>query len=135
MMRFLSLIFALGMLAALITALALEAGGVVTVVTETPAGANRETRVWFVEHEDRLYLEAGHPDNPWVKDLAGNPTLILKGQALDGEYRYMRHDSAREHTRIRALMREKYGWRDAWISLVFDTSRSSLLHLIPLEET
>ena len=100
MMRLLSLVFALGVLVALVTALALEAGGVVTVVTESPAGANRETRVWFVEDEGRLYLEAGSPESPWIKDLMGKPTLRLKGQDLDGEYRYMLYGSAREHQQV-----------------------------------
>ena len=33
------------------------------------------------------------------------------------------------HTRIRARMRQKYGLRDRWVALLFDTSRSRAVRL------
>ena len=52
-----------------ITYLALELGEVAIVESRTPNGAPRHTHIWYVHQPDGLYLEAGHPDNPWVRDL------------------------------------------------------------------
>ena len=43
--------------------------------------------------------------------------------------------AAEGHERVRALMREKYGWRDRWVSLLFDTSRSLAVRLVPAAPT
>ncbi len=118
-----------------VTAVALEISGVVTVHTVSAAGANRTTHVWFVEEDSTLYLEAGNPQNPWVVDLIGEDELTLSGQNLDGRYHFVLHTSAESHERIRRMMREKYGWRDAWIGMLFDTSASRMMELSRTEET
>jgi len=105
------------------------------VRVETESGENdapRSTHVWFIEHGGRLYLEAGHPDNGWVRDLASIDTLRLVGEGLDGDYRFVLDDAPEAHERIRAWMRHKYGWRDVWIGLLFETARSQLVALEPL---
>ena len=48
---------------------------------------------------------------------------------MGGDYAYQIHDSVAAHDRIRRLMREKYGWRDWWISAVFDTSGSQMVEI------
>ena len=117
-----------------LTLLALESGGVVTVrTTDADSGLVRTPRIWFVEHADNLYLEAGHPNNPWVRDLARVQQLRLDGQGLDGDYSFQIGREAAEHQLIRRLMQEKYGWRDWWIGLVFDTSASQLVTIQALE--
>jgi hypothetical protein len=35
------------------------------------------------------------------------------------------------HRKIRQLLRAKYGWADAWIGLIADTSRSVAVRLDP----
>lgn len=122
-----------------VTLFALESGSVVTVKTSIPEGApgsdvggERTTRIWFVQENGQLFLEAGHPDNPWVGDLRGMSSLQLVGQGLDGEYTFEVLDDSADHDRIRQLMRRKYGWRDWWIGLIFDTSRSQLVVIRPL---
>ena len=104
---------------------ALESSGVVVVETQSiDTDSLRQTHVWFVEHDGRLCLEAGHPDNGWVRDLASQQTLRIVGGRLDGDYRFSIDASAEAHREIRDWMRAKYGWRDVWIGLLFDTSRS-----------
>ena len=123
---------------ALITIAALESGQVLVVKTlmveEMSEAGNepRETHIWFVQSGGRLLLEAGTPENPWVVDLSSQDTLSLKGEGLDGTYHFKLHDPA-SHETIRYLMEEKYGWRDSWISMIFDTSRSFMIEVTPIK--
>lgn len=114
-----------------ITYLALELGEVAIVETRTPNGAPRYTHIWYVQEGETLYLEAGHPNNPWVRDLEHLQTLTLSGEGISGEYLFEPRPNAIDHERIRQMMRGKYGWRDRWIGVAFDTSRSWLIELEP----
>ena len=111
------------------TLLALEAGSVVTVETKTSSNALRRTHIWFVATHNALYLEAGNPQNPWVQDLRSTSSLHLVGAGLDGEYAFAVYVEPVEHEKIRNLMRAKYGWRDWWVDMLFDTSQSALVRL------
>ena len=135
MKRLASATFSLLLVLVAVTAVALEISGVVTVHTETSAGANRTTHVWFAEEDGTLYLEAGSPQNPWVVDLIDEKALRLSGQDLDGRYRFVLHTTPESHERIRRMMRDKYGWRDVWIGMLFDTSASRMIELSRMEET
>ncbi len=113
-----------------VTYIALESGGVITVYTvEHPSGKTRDTHIWYIKDEyGRLLLEAGSPENPWVQDLEHMESLRLEGEGLDGEYLFaIRGEES--HESIRKQMRQKYGWRDWWISLVFDTTESYAIEL------
>ena len=113
-----------------VTYLALESGGVVTVETSRSSGGEtRSTHIWYIEHDGTILLEAGHPDNPWVQDLTHSATVKLSGGGIDGHYSYSISDEPTARTKIRTLMRSKYGWRDSWIALLFDTSQSRLPRL------
>lgn len=110
---------------------ALESNGVVVVETEAPNGSIRSTRVWYVEPDGEIWLEAGSPDHPWYLDVQRVPVLTL---TLDG--RSTRYDARPDanpsaHRRIRSLIRDRYGFRDRWVNLLVDTSRSVAVRLIP----
>ena len=135
MKRLASGAFSLILVFVVITAVALEISGVATVHTETAAGAKRTTHVWFVEEGGTIYLEAGSPQSPWVVDLIDVDELRLSGQELDGRYRFELHTGPESHERIRQMTRDKYGWRDIWIGMIFDTSASRMMELSRLEET
>ncbi len=116
-----------------ITYLALESGDVVTVETlDSSTDEIRVTRIWFVRSDGGLFLEAGTPTNSWVEDLEHASTIKLAGHNLDGEYAFKIHLKPADHENIRALMRSKYGWRDLWIAILFDTSQSQLVEVIQL---
>ena len=121
----------------LITFVALESDGVALVETKVEGSDEyRQTRIWFVQSDHELLLEAGNPNNPWVRDLSISNTLNL---ALDGEgnsleYAFDLRTAPEEHERIRKLMREKYGWRDLWIGMLFDVSASQLVALKPVQK-
>ena len=116
------------------TYIALEQSDVLIVETfDRQAQQARYTHVWFVVEEGQIYLEAGHPENPWVRDLANVDIIGIQGANLDGWYAFSISDSHtsenNSHLKIRSLMRIKYGWRDWWIALLFDTSQSQLVSL------
>ena len=123
-----------GLVLALITAttyLALESGDVVTVETvDSSTDESRVTRIWFVHSDEGLFLEAGTPTNSWVEDLENASTIKLAGHNLDGEYAFYIHSEPTDHESIRALMRSKYGWRDLWVTILFDTSQSQLVEVL-----
>jgi hypothetical protein len=110
---------------------ALEWDGVAVVETTAPDGTTRATHVWFVEHEGRLWLEAGEPEHGWFADLGATPRLrVAAPPQLAGAYGVEILPNPDGHRRIRALLREKYGFRDWWIAVVFDTSRSVAVRLV-----
>lgn len=112
-----------------VTLFALEAGDVVTVQTTIGSSSIRETRIWFVQTNSGVVLEAKSPHEPWAMDLARNPSVGLQGSDLDGEYAASIDRKVSGHDDIRAIMREKYGWRDWWLAMLFDTSQSQLIRL------
>lgn len=114
------------------TWVALEQDGVLVVETHSIDGDLRATHIWFVENEGKIYLEGGNPNNPWVKDLESLDVIRIAGEGRDGEYRFTVNESPSHHDLIRNLMRRKYGWRDWWVDLLFDTSESSLIELEPI---
>jgi hypothetical protein len=116
---------------AAITWFALEAGGVAIVETRAEDGSTRATHVWFAESDGELWLEAGSPENPWFADLGRNPRVALRADGRDGIYTAERHDDTESRARIRAKLHEKYGWRDAWVGLFVDQSKSLVVRLVP----
>ncbi len=109
---------------------ALEYSEVAIVETQqSQTDARRLTHVWFVCGDNYLYLEGGHPDNPWFKDLGKMSTLGMSRDGVQDVFEFKVYNNPESHQKIRSLMRDKYGWRDQWIGLLFDVSHSSLIEL------
>jgi hypothetical protein len=115
---------------AAVTWWSLESSGVAIVTTRSDTG-ERSTHVWFVEDAGRVLVEAGSPENGWYRDVQMQPVLDLEAHGLTGRYVATPLPNPAGHDRIRKLLREKYGFRDAWIALLFDTSRSLAVALEP----
>lgn len=126
---------ALGVLAgalAVFTWWALEASDVAVLTTQRPDGGARETHVWWAADGDVLLLEAATPERAWLAEaLAAGEVELARGGRRE-RFRVERSDGPEGHARIRALLREKYGLRDAWVGLLQDTSRSVALRLRPV---
>jgi hypothetical protein len=131
--RALIAIAALALAFAATTWWALESGGVAVLGTRTPAGAVRSTHVWFAEPNGELWLEAGTPENAWFQDVQRDPALTFTADGRSSRYIAHPIDDPSGHSRIRALMREKYAFRDRWVGLIADTSRSLAVRLLPDE--
>ncbi|MCP5055653.1 MAG: hypothetical protein GY937_02890 [bacterium] len=119
--------------AALVTWWALESSGVAVIETRASDGSLRSTHVWFVEPEGELWLEAGTPTNPWYQDILIDPTLTFSSADRSGRFKAEPVDSPDGHDKIRGLLRQKYGLRDAWVGLLVDTSGSLAVRLTPTE--
>jgi hypothetical protein len=107
--------------------LALESGGVAVIETRAPDGTTHATHVWTVEHDGSLWLEAGSPKNKWFADLTRDPHLRLTvaGATRDAVAEIVPDKSAE----IRAALRAKYGWRDAWVQMLVNENRSTAVRV------
>jgi len=120
-------------LAALValTGWALESGGVATLETHGPDGRVRSTHVWYAEVDGELWLEAGTPENGWYVDVQRDALVTFSADGTSGRFVAEPVEGAAAHEQIRSLLRVRYGWRDRWVALLFDTSRSVAVRLEP----
>ena len=116
----------------LLTWVALEAGGVAVVETRSSDHSLRSTHVWFVETDAELWLEAGSPGNAWFVDIQKSPTLTFTADERSARYMAEPVPGAVAQQKIRSLLREKYGIRDWWVSLLVDSRGSVAVRLTPL---
>jgi hypothetical protein len=119
---------------AAITWWALEAGGVAVVDTRAPDGARRSTHVWYVERDSELWLEAGSPENAWFQDVQRDPLLVFRAEGASARYVARPVSDPDAQQQVRALLREKYGFRDRWVGLFVAASGSVAVRLLPAEE-
>ena len=118
----------------LFTGWALESGGVAVLTSYAADRSERETHVWYVEREGELWVEAGTPENAWYVDVQRDPRVTLTSTGPAGAYVAEPVRTPRAHANIRAWLREKYGLRDAWIGVLFDTSRSVAVRFVPVAD-
>ena len=111
-----------------ITWLALESGGVGIVETTRADGTLRRTHVWPARIDGGLWLEAGTAGNGWYLDVQQEPLLWLDYEGERTRYRaYPVRDPA-AHDRLRASLREQFGWRDpgfGWVGTVWSRREPS----------
>jgi hypothetical protein len=115
----------------LAVALASEYGGeVVHLYTQDHEGAERETSLWIVEDDGRLYLRAGNPSSGWLARLREHPEVEMERAGRRQRYRAVIAEEQR--ARVSHLMAEKYGWADWLIGLTRDEGGSVPVRLEPL---
>jgi len=110
---------------------ALESSGVAVLETRAEDGSQRSTHVWFTEPGGELWLEAGTPENPWYLDVGREPALSFSSPTRSGEFLARPHPGEAPRQRVRSQLRKKYGLRDWWVGVLFDTSRSVAVELVP----
>ena len=118
---------------AAVTGLALESGGVAVLETRAPDGTPRTTRVWVAEEDGSLLVEAASAERPWYRDVLLDPMVSLRREGHVEAFRAFPEPGDAGHLRVRELLRARYGWRDAWVGLIQDTSESIAVRLEPLE--
>ena len=119
------LLFALQMIAA-------ETGEVVVVHTVDDAGEPRETRIWILEDQGRTYIRGG--TGGWTSRIAAQPEIRLESDGSVREVLGLVEEDDGVRRRVNRLFREKYGWRDAFISiLVADPGREAavVIEVVP----
>lgn len=119
-----------------VTLIALEINGVAVLRTTGIDGNERRTRVWFAEDDGALWIEAATASRPFYVDLAVRPELVVEihSSPLDQHPTMLRGRAELVpepggHDRIRALLAARYGWADAWIALLQDTSASRAVRI------
>ena len=121
---------ALAGLFGLVTWHALESQEVAVLTTRTADGTARTTRVWVARREGALWIEAATPERAWYVDVLRDPRLQLQIEGRTVEARAAPVPGEDGHREIRRLLREKYGWADAWVGLLQDTSRSVAVRVV-----
>jgi hypothetical protein len=127
-----ALLVAFVLVTVVVTAWALEAGGVAVIATHAPGGELRSTHVWYAESARELWLEAGTPENPWFTDAQHELQIRFSAEGRSGDYLAEPVYDSEAHTRMRSGLSEKYGWRDRWLGLFVDTTHSVAVRLIPV---
>ncbi len=101
----------------LLQIVASELGEVVILTTDDATGEPAETRLWVVDLEGSAWLRSGSPQSGWFLRIKANP--LIRVERGGQPYRYRAVFVPERRAEINALMREKYGWSDAYISLLF----------------
>lgn len=126
------LVLAAGVLFGVSVLLASELGGEVVKLETADAGeAIVATHLWVVDSEGRAWLRAGVPSSGWLQRIEANPRVMLTRDGRSARFLAVPVRDAEARDRIHALMREKYGLADRWISLIRDGSRSVPVRLEP----
>jgi hypothetical protein len=130
---------ALGFLAiafAAVTWAALESAEVVVLRTFDTDGKSHESRVWIADDDEGgTWIEAAEPQKPFYLRLIARPEVELLRGGETQALRAVPFPGAEGHRRIRELLAAKYGWRDAWVGLLVDTSASVAVRLDPATGT
>ncbi len=91
----------------------IESGEVAALSTQDADGATQTTRLWVVEHEGRLWLNAGNDQAAWLARIRAQPEVDVTFRGQAGRYRAVPVPEARPA--ILSLMDRKYGWADRWV--------------------
>lgn len=103
---------------------------VVTLRTREADGAWRTTRLWVVDDGGAVWLHSAGED--WLARFEGDPTVELERAGASGRYRALLVPEA--HSRVDALLREKYGVADRWVRLISPCNETTVpVRLEPIE--
>ena len=109
--------------------LASESGEVVVITTTDATGAQHETHVWIVDSDGHAWLRSGSPKSGWYARLKETPTLELERNGTRAQYTIEAVPAKRAE--LNALMREKYGWADAYIDFFISRAEAVPIRLDP----
>ena len=112
-----------------LTWLALESGGVGIIETTGEGGVPRRTHVGPVEIEGDVWLEAGTPEGGWYLDIAHEPELSLEREGSRRSFRAVPVPTEAARRRVRAALRERFGWRDRRVGMFIDSSAAVAVRL------
>ncbi|MEC8697003.1 MAG: hypothetical protein VXY02_08930 [Pseudomonadota bacterium] len=121
-------VFALVVTIFMVQGIASETGEVVVLTTvEQASGDTATTRLWVVEHDNTLWLR-GSAQSGWTqRALSQNIPLQLERDGITNTYTVT--SAPAQVGIVNELMRQKYGWRDQFISLMAPREASVVLRL------
>lgn len=108
------------------------AGEVVTVHTVASDGTPKATRLWVVDDGGSQWLRAGMPNEAWLSHVDRTPVIEFERAGKTTRMRAIPvRDDPAVRARVHALMRERYGNVDAFISMLRDGEKSVMVRLEP----
>ncbi|MGH7790634.1 MAG: hypothetical protein ACRERC_27480 [Candidatus Binatia bacterium] len=119
------------LLFAAITLYALEGLEVVVVHTRGRDGSAKQTRTWIADADGFSWIEAATPERPFFQQLLENPEVEVERDGTRRRYLATPVENPRGNAHIRGLLAERYGWADAWVGMLTDTSGSVEVRLQP----
>jgi hypothetical protein len=94
-------------------ALVETSGDVVVLTTEAADGSTQRTRLWYVEHEGRPWINAGSEEAEWLARIRRNPSVTVEIRGEEAAFRAVPVPEARDA--ILALMATQYSSGDRWV--------------------
>ena len=94
-----------------------ESGEVVTLTTTNTDGDSKRTRLWVVDHDGTAWLRAGDPASRWLARIQQSESTVVERDGVSASVNASVDESAAGT--VNSLMREKYGWADKLIEVVF----------------
>jgi hypothetical protein len=105
-------------------------GEVATLYTTDGEGQTLTTRIWVVDHGHETWIRSLDPTSPWLDNIINQPAVKLRrGQSI-ADFRATPHSERR--TRVNALMAERYGWAEWFLSRIEDRDYAIPIYLDPL---
>ena len=105
-------------------------GEVVTLYTTDGVGKTHMTSLWVIEHGHEIWVRSLDPTSPWLDRLIKQPEVQLRRGESTVDYHAT--PFANRRTRINALMAERYGWVEWFLSKIEDRDDSIPVYLDPL---
>ncbi len=108
--------------------IASETGEVVIVTTTTADGSTHDTRLWVVDHDGSAWLRAGGEASGWYRQMLANPDIEMVRDDVRAPYTVQ--PDAKQRDLINTLMRDKYAWRDAYVSFLVSRDDAVPIRLV-----
>jgi hypothetical protein len=105
-------------------------GEVVTLYTTDAEGKTYSSRIWVVDHGHQVWVRSLDPTSPWLDRLIRQPDVQLRRAESIADYRAT--PFANRRARINALMAERYGWVEWFLSRIEDRDEAVPVYLDPL---
>ena len=109
--------------------IASETGEVVVVTTLAADGSTHDTRLWVVDHDGSAWLRAGGDASGWYQQMLANPDIEMVRDDLPAAYTVQ--PDVTQRGPVNTLMRDKYAWRDSYISFMFARDDAIPIRLVP----
>ena len=106
---------------------------VVTLHTLDAGGQPQDTRLWVMDYQGAAYLRT-HSGAAWYARLQARPNFEVTRGGVRARYTGVPHPEL--SATINQLMREKYGWGDAYISFMVGGREGAVpVRLVPAPNT
>ena len=83
----------------------------------------------MVDHDGSAWLRAGGDASGWYQQMRANPDIEMVRDDVRAAYTVQPDVTQRDP--VNTLMRDKYAWRDSYISFMFSRDDAIPIRLVP----